>query len=122
MLLARWPSLQRPSRPSSVGIEFFNGDELRSQLVSRYLYEHLFLAHVHFTPKTRDFYRLVRSRTNAPAPVDEIVTVRPYDDPKILRVYYRFVRLVETIVQKTHVPFELSDRKLARFRELFFEP
>ncbi len=102
--------------------KFFNLDDLRSQLVSRYLYEHLFLAHVHFSPQTRDFYRLVRSRTHAPAPVDEIVTVRPYDDPKILRVYYRFVRVVETIVQKTHVPFELSDRKLARFRQLFFEP
>ncbi len=102
--------------------EFFNGDELRSQLVSRYLYEHLFLAHIYFGPASRDFYRLVRSRTESPAAVDEIVTVRPYDDPNVSRVHYRFVRVVETIVQKTHVPFGLDDHKLARFRELFLAP
>lgn len=101
--------------------KFLGGDDLRSQLVSRYLYEHLFLAHLHFGPNTRDFYRLVRSRTPAGQPVDEIVTVRPFDDPKVERVHYRLVRLHETIVHKTHAPFELSDRKLARFRELFLE-
>lgn len=101
--------------------KFLGGDDLRSQLVARYLYEHLFLAHLHFGANTRDFYRLVRSRTPAGHPVDEIVTVRPFDDPKVERVYYRLVRLHETIVHKTHAPFELSDRKLARFRELFLE-
>jgi len=99
---------------------FFNDDDLRSQLVARYLYEHLFLAHLHFGD--RAFYRLVRSKTAAPAEAEEIATVRPYDDPKILRVYYRLVPVTETIVQKTHVAFELDDRKLQRFRELFLEP
>ena len=102
--------------------KFLDADDLRSQLVSRYLYEHLFLAHLHFGQDTRDFYRLVRSRTPAGKPVDEIVTVRPFDDPKVARVHYRLLRLSETIVQKTHAPFELSDHKLARFQELFFEP
>jgi len=101
---------------------FFGGDDLRSQLVARYLYEHLFLAHLHFGSNARDFYRLVRSRTPAGQPVDEIVTVRPFDDPKVARVHYRLVRLTETIAHKTHAPFELNDRKLARFRELFFDP
>lgn len=101
--------------------KFLGGDDLRSQLVSRYLYEHLFLAHLHFGPNARDFYRLVRSRTPVGQRVDEIVTVRPFDDPKVARVHYRLVRLHETIVHKTHAPFELSDRKLARFRELFLE-
>ena len=112
-----------PPGPTQAAIaqweKFFNADDLRSQLVARYLYEHLFLAHLHFTSPTRDFYRLVRSRTAAPVAVDEIVTVRPYDDPRAPRVHYRFVRVVETIVQKTHVPFELTDRKLERFQELF---
>ena len=119
------PEPEPPSASTQAAIarweKFLGGDDLRSQLVSRYLYEHLFLAHLHFGPNTRDFYRLVRSRTPAGQPVDEIVTVRPFDDPKVERVHYRLVRLHETIVHKTHAPFELSDRKLARFRELFLE-
>lgn len=102
--------------------EFFDADDLRTQLVSRYLYEHLFLAHLHFSAGSRDFYRLVRSRTGRGQLVDEIVTVRPFDDPKVGRVHYRLVRVTETIVRKTHAPFELSDFKLARFRALFLAP
>ncbi len=102
--------------------KFFNADDLRSQLVARYLFEHLFLAHIYFGAPSRDFYRLVRSRTEAPAAVDEIATVRPFDDPKVDRVHYRFARVVETIVQKTHVPFALDDRKLERFKDLFLSP
>ncbi len=61
---------------------FFDSDDLRGQLVARYLYEHLFLAHLYFSPTSRDFYRLVRSRTPIGQPVDEIATVRPFDDPE----------------------------------------
>ena len=99
--------------------KFLGADDLRTQLVARYLYEHLFLAHLHFGPDTRDFYRLVRSRTGVGQPIDEIVTVRPFDDPKVARVHYRLVRVTATIVRKTHAPFELSEQKLARLRDLF---
>jgi hypothetical protein len=120
------PEAPRPAAATLQALErwerFFDADDLRSQLVSRYLYEHLFLAHLHFGPPSRDFYRLVRSRTGVGQPNDEIVTVRPFDDPKVARVHYRLVRLTETIVRKTHAPFELSDQKLARFRDLFFDP
>lgn len=122
------PPPPEPPRPSPDTLEglarwekFFDGDTLRSQLVSRYLYEHLFLAHLHFGPRSRDFYRLVRSRTGVGQPIDEIVTVRPFDDPKVARVHYRLVRVTETIVRKTHAPFELSDQKLARLHDLFFD-
>jgi hypothetical protein len=45
---------------------FLNGGTPREKLVARYLYEHLFLAHLYFTseaPKRPAFFRLLRSRT-----------------------------------------------------------
>lgn len=102
--------------------EFLNGDDAKSRLSARYIYEHLFLAHLYFEGGGREFFRLVRSRTRAPAPLDEIATTRPFDDPHTARVYYRFRRIEETIVQKTHVAYALSNERLARLRELFIAP
>ncbi len=46
---------------------FLNGGTSRERLMARYLYEHLFLAHLYFTSETPAghpvFFRLVRSRT-----------------------------------------------------------
>jgi hypothetical protein len=69
----------------------------------------------------REFYRLVRSSTAPGQPVDEIATVRPYDDPG-KEFYYRLQRYPGGIVAKTHVVYELSDQRMARYRELFLEP
>ena len=102
---------------------FLNGDSLRERLVSRYLYEHLFLAHIHFenTP-ARLFFRLVRSRTPPGQPVEEIPSLRPYDDPGVTAFYYRFRRYTPSIVAKNHVVYPLSDARLRRYGELFFAP
>lgn len=99
---------------------FFDGRDPRSRLVARYLYEHLFLAHLSIEQAPGEWFRLVRSRTAAPAPVDEIATVRPYDDPGTPEFHYRLRRVTEAIVEKTHVPYFLSDAKMARLRQLFF--
>jgi hypothetical protein len=99
---------------------FLNVDNPKSQLVARYLFEHLFLAHVQFDDAAGPWYRLVRSRTKPPSDVDEIATLRPYDDPGVPRPYYRFRRITETIVAKTHVPYRLDRAKLARLRQIFF--
>ena len=57
---------------------FLNGTSGKQQLVSRYLYEHLFIAHIHFAgTHEREFFRLVRSTTPPGQPVNEIATVRP---------------------------------------------
>ncbi len=102
---------------------FFNARSLKQQLVSRYVYEHLFLGHLHFEDHPpNEFYRLVRSSTPSGQPIDEIATVRPYDDPGEAAFYYRLRPIVSTIVDKNHFVYELSDRKMARYRELFFEP
>lgn len=99
---------------------FLNDSDAKSRIVARYLYEHLFLAHLAFEGVPGEWFRLVRSRTASPAPVDEIATVRPYDDPGSPEVHYRLRRVAETIVEKTHVPYLLSEAKLARLRRLFF--
>jgi hypothetical protein len=101
---------------------FLNGSSNKQKLVSRYIYEHLFLGHMHFEGTgDREFYRLVRSSTPAGQPVDEIATVRPYDDPGA-NFYYRMLRYSGDIVAKTHLVYELSDQRMARYKELFLKP
>lgn len=101
---------------------YFNGASLKQQLVFRYIYEHLFIGHIHFKghPDT-EFFHLVRSRTAPGQPVEELKTVLPYDDPGG-SFYYRLRPVIETIVDKTHFVYELSDQKMQRYDELFFKP
>ena len=47
--------------------------------------------------------------------------VRPYDDPGRDPVYYRLRRIRETLVEKTHAPYALSDAKLARASPAFYD-
>jgi hypothetical protein len=102
---------------------FFNNNTKKQQLVSRYIYEHLFQAHLHFEDSgTREFYRLVRSSTPPGQPVEEIATTRPFDDPGNAPFYYRLRRYDASIVTKSHVAYELSPQRMARYRELFITP
>lgn len=119
-----------PEPPAPLGPErdaiakwesFLNADDPKSRLVARYLFEHLFSGHLRLGGASDGWFRLVRSRTKAPEEIKEIATARPYDDPGVARAYYRFQRVRETIVEKTHVPYLLDDAKLARLRRLFFE-
>lgn len=102
---------------------FLNGDSLKEQLVSRYLYEHWYLAHIYFDDLPRgEYFELVRSSTPPGSPIEAIPTVRPYDDPGVPRVYYRLRRIDEAIVTKTHMPYALSPARMRWVRKLFFEP
>ena len=102
--------------------EFFNGSSLKQQLVSRYIYEHLFIARIHFdTLPDREFYRLVRSRTGPGEPVVEINTVRPYDEPGVEKFYYRFRKIETTIVVKDHTVYRMNRKKMERYRQLFLQ-
>lgn len=100
---------------------FLNAPDIPSRIVARYLFEHLFLAHLAVPSAPGEWFRLVRSRTGAPTPIDEISTTRPYDDPKSPEVHYRLRRLRETVVEKTHAPYLLNDAKLAHLRHIFFD-
>lgn len=101
---------------------FFNGESLKNRLASRYIYEHLFIGHIHFDSlPDREFYRLVRSRTPPGEPVDEINTRRPYDDPGVDEFYYRLRRVESDIVVKNHTVYHMTPGKMDRFRELFLD-
>jgi Fatty acid cis/trans isomerase (CTI) len=102
---------------------FLNEPSLKTKLFARYIYEHLFLASLYFHElDEHTFFRLVRSRTPPGKPVEEIPTRRPFDDPETDSVYYRLVPRVGRPLDKTHMPYALSDTRLARYRELFVTP
>lgn len=89
-------------------------------LAGRWLYEHLFLAHVYFTDGEQGhFFQWVRSRTPSGQPVDLIATRRPDDDPGS-DFYYRLMPVQGVIVHKTHITYPMDAQKLARVRQLFY--
>ncbi|HFU74159.1 MAG TPA: peptidylprolyl isomerase, partial [Helicobacteraceae bacterium] len=100
---------------------FLNNDSIKHQMSARYLYEHLFLAHLYFSQKPDEFYELIRSTTPPGEPIKVIPTVRPYDDPGVRRVYYRFRKIHSTIVHKTHMTVALNQEVLSRYQELFID-
>lgn len=100
---------------------FFNNRDAKYAMTARYLYEHLFLAHIRFDTPEQFFYELVRSRTPPGERVEIIATDLPYDDPQAPVFYYRFRKIHSIIVHKTHMVFEFSDRQYQRFHELFIE-
>lgn len=101
---------------------FFNSSNPKHQMTARYLYEHLFLAHITFDNDTETFYELVRSTTGPGLDIDIIPTVRPYDDPGTDQFYYRFRKIYSTIVFKTHMVFGMGEDQYKRVHELFIQP
>lgn len=101
---------------------FFNGHTNKERLVSRYLFEHLFQAHLHFDAGSdQPYFRLVRSLTPPGQPVQPVATRRPTDDPQTSTFYYRLERERETIVDKTHMPFALTPTRMAHWRVWFLD-
>ncbi len=101
---------------------FLNRAEPKYRLTARYLYEHLFLAHITFKTGSGEFYELVRSTTGPGSEIDIIASVRPYDDPQTDQFYYRFRKIHSTIVHKTHMVFPLDNTRYDRYNELFIAP
>lgn len=102
---------------------FLNGDSLKQQLMSRYLYEHWFLAHLYFSEQGDGrFFRILRSSTPPGQPIAEIGTRRPYDDPGVERVYYRLWYDHSTVLDKTHMPYALNPDRMAWLEKLFLAP
>lgn len=103
--------------------EFLNGSSLKQKLVSRYIFEHLFIGSLYFKDHdAHTFFRMVRSRSPSGYAVDEIPTRRPFEDPGSAPVYYRFVQRLGTPLAKTHMPYALDAARMARYRELFLTP
>lgn len=104
-----------------------NQQDNRSQLASRYIYEHLFIGHIYFSEEPISaqqppvFFNLVRSTTPPGQAIDEITSRRPYDDPNIEKFYYRLRHYPASIVEKTHIPYALNAQRLDRWNELFYQ-
>ncbi len=101
--------------------KFLNGASLKEQLVNRYIFEHLFLAHLFFAEAPRTYFRLIRSSTPPGEPIQRISTARPFDDPKAQRVYYRLWRDPSSTVAKTFMPYKLSKQRMDRWQKLFYQ-
>ncbi|CAH0529569.1 fatty acid cis/trans isomerase [Vibrio hippocampi] len=104
----------------------FNKSARKNQLTGRYIYEHLYLAHLYFSDLVQDneqprFFTLVRSSTPPGEPIQRISTRRPYDDPKVDHVYYRLTPVLSTIVDKTHMPFALNYQRLNDWHTWFID-
>ncbi len=101
---------------------FLNQPDNKQRLVSRYIYEHLPQAHIHFEGSPADeFFRLVRTPSPPGEPIAEIASVRPYDDPGGA-YYYRLQPYEASRVLKTHSVYEWSPARMARYKELFLKP
>jgi len=102
--------------------KFLNKQDAKHIMSARYIYEHLFLAHIAFEGAKGEFFELVRSKTPTPQAIDIIATIRPYDDPKVDKFYYRFRKIHSSIVYKTHMVYDMSYKQLQRYKKLFIEP
>lgn len=107
---------------------FLNQQSKKVRLMSRYLYEHLFLAHLYFDNGAEEkdagnlpFFRLVRSLTPPGEPIRIIASRRPFDTPGTDRFYYRLWRERSTLVAKTHMPFRLNAKRMRRWQSLFLD-
>ncbi len=102
--------------------DLLNQPTAKDQLTSRYIYEHLFSAHLHFKNlPDSEFFKIVRSKTPPGEEVRAIHTRRPNDPPGVERVYYRFVKYSAEIMRKNHLPYELSGERMTYWQKIFWE-
>ena len=100
---------------------FFNQKPEKEKLVSRYIFEHLYLGHIYFPEAPTSFFRLVRSFNNCSDGIDEIPTRRANDNPHTNNFYYCLKFLDSTNVSKTHMPFEFTPKVMERMKKVFFD-
>lgn len=121
------PPLSAAQQKSRDALEqWLNTDDLKTQLSARYIYEHLFTSHLYFSAlhtanEQPQFYQLVRSKTPPGTAIEIIAGRRPFDDPGVDRVYYRLVAVHDTIVNKTHQPYDINKDLMEKWQLWFKE-
>ena len=129
-ILSRWleagaPYQPAPPPPAHITQQvadwesFLNGNDDKSRLMARYIYEHWFAGQLWFAEAPGQYFDLVRSRTPPGQPIDLIATRRPYDDPGVERVWYRLQSREATPVAKTLLPLRLDAARMARLKSWF---
>jgi hypothetical protein len=112
---------------------FFNATDKRSQLVARYIFDHVYSATIVLEESPGDYLRLVRSKTppsavatNPPSPVAIIDTPLPYADPYkyagVDRFYYRLRKITAPMVQKNHFVWRLKLADIDHLKARFLKP
>jgi hypothetical protein len=101
---------------------FFNGESFKQKLVSRYLFEHLYLGDLYFSDiDTQSFFRIVRSYTPSGEPIKEMSFRRPYDQPAQETFFYRLQLVRGSIVAKTHMPYALNEKRYEFWKTIFYD-
>lgn len=100
--------------------DFLNNQEIKHKVSARYIYEHLFLAHIYFDEKSENFFEIIRSKTKSPEKPEIIPTRFPYDEVKE-PFYYRVQKVESTIVHKTHLTYKIDDEKLKFYNDIFID-
>ena len=112
--------------PDSLRIEareweaMLNARDLKSRIVARYLFEHLYMAHLYFKSEPRTFLKLTRSASPCAEGIKPIATRRPNDDPHSTTFHYCLYVDPATIVYKNHMPYEIGAEKRAWIKQNFF--
>ncbi|QKF74124.1 fatty acid cis/trans isomerase [Aliarcobacter faecis] len=101
--------------------DFLNNPDIKHKVTARYIYEHLFLAHIYFFETSGNFYELIRSTTPSGEKPQIIATRFPYDEVKE-PFYYRLQKVNSTIVHKTHMVYKIDDEKLKFYNDIFIKP
>jgi len=101
--------------------DFFNHATNKARWTSRFLYEHLFLARFYFEESPGEFYELVRSETAHPKALKVSPTLHAFTKPKAKTFYYRLRKMHETIVDKNHFVYKVSDDTLKELKEMFWK-
>ncbi|MDX3772498.1 fatty acid cis/trans isomerase [Chromatiaceae bacterium AAb-1] len=119
------PELSKEQLAARDALEhWLNENDLKTRLSARYIYEHLFTSHLYFSAlhqpdEQPQFYQLVRSSTPPGTDIEVIAGRRPFDDPGVSRVYYRLQPVTDTIVNKTHQPYDINDDLMNKWQRWF---
>lgn len=100
--------------------KFLNRTSNEHRLVARYIFEHLFLAHIFFKESPQQSFKLIRSARACTNKPQELATRRPNDDPGTKPFYYCVIPFPGTPVLKTHIPYEWSAEKRVLLEKIFF--
>lgn len=115
---------------------FFNQADAQHQLVSRYIFDHVYLSTLALDESPGELFKLVRSKTagnsvaeaaaGKPTPKVEVIdTPKPYDNPMVYagveQFYYRLQKVTFKPVQKNHFVWQLGQDDVAHLESVFFD-
>lgn len=120
-----WQDLAEKELPADLSMiksweQFLNQSDARRKLMSRYFYEHTTYSHLVFTESPAESYQLVRATNESGYPVQVLKLEQPNTDPENQKYFYRFRKITETHLRKTHLVWNLSLSDQNELLKMFF--